>query len=68
MDSFREGQEVIVATPAGKSQWSKATIVRILQDPDFDQDWFIVEFPGQWRGVFSADHVRPVNAESCRAL
>jgi hypothetical protein len=42
MDTYHEGQEVMVATPAGKSQWSKATIVRVMQGPDFDQDWFVV--------------------------
>jgi hypothetical protein len=70
MDTYHEGQEVMVATPAGKSQWSKATIVRVMQGPDFDQDWFVfvVEFPGRSRGAFSADHVRPANAEGCRAL
>jgi hypothetical protein len=39
-----------------------------MQGPDFDQDWFVVEFPGRSRGAFSADHVRPANAEGCRAL
>jgi len=68
MDTYHEGQEVMVATPAGKSQWSKATIVCVMQGPDFHQDWFVVEFPGRSRGAFSADHMRPANAEGCRAL
>jgi hypothetical protein len=53
----------MVATPAGKSQWSKATIVRVMQGPDFDQDWFVVEFPGRSRGALEEHFIVPYLAE-----
>jgi hypothetical protein len=59
---LKAGSQVSIQAKSGQSGDLIATQI-VLFGPGSNR-----EFAGRSRGAFSADHVRPANAEGCRAL